>query len=86
VDELNARAQALAGVELFTGAEPAGSGAVQVLVTEAWHLVPEAGQESYTNALFDHWRAVAGGPEPLRVQVVDPSGAVMIEKSGAAGP
>ena len=82
VDDLNARAQALAGVELFTGAEPGGSGTVQVLVTEAWHLVPEAGQESYTNALFDHWRAVADGPEPLRLQVVDPSGTVVIEKSG----
>jgi hypothetical protein len=86
VDDLNARAQALAGVELFTGAEPAGSGTVQVLVTEAWHLVPEAGQESYTNALFDHWRAVAGGPEPLRLQVVDPSGTVITEKSGPASP
>jgi hypothetical protein len=86
VDDLNARARALAGVELFTGAEPAGSGTVQVLVTEAWHLVPEAGQESYTNALFDHWRAVAGGPEPLRLQVLDPSGAVVIEKSGPASP
>ena len=86
VDDLNARAQALVGVELFTGAEPAGSGTVQVLVTEAWRLVPEAGQESYTNALFDHWRAVAGGPEPLRFQVVDPSGTVVSEKSGPGLP
>jgi hypothetical protein len=86
VDELNARARALAGVELFTGAEPAGSGTVQVLVTDAWHLVPEAGQESYANVLFDHWRAVAGGPEPLRLQVIDPSGTVVSEKSGPARP
>lgn len=86
VDELNARAQALAGVELFTGAEPAGSGTVQVQVTEAWNLVPEAGQESYTNALFGHWQAVADGPEPLRLQMVDPSGTVVIEKSGPASP
>jgi hypothetical protein len=86
VDDLNARALALAGVELFSGAEPAGSGTVQVLVTEAWHLVPEAGQESYTNALFGHWQAVAGGPEPLRLQVVDRSGTVIIEKSGPASP
>jgi Bacterial SH3 domain len=82
VDELNARAQALAGVELFTGAEPAGSGTVQVVVTEAWDLVPEAGQESYANALFGHWQAVADGAAPLRLRLVDPSGKVVSEKSG----
>jgi uncharacterized protein YgiM (DUF1202 family) len=81
VDELNARAQALAGVELFTGAEPAGNGTVQVLVTEAWDLVPAAGQESYANALFGHWQAAADGPEQLRLQLVDPSGKVVSEKS-----
>jgi len=82
VSELNARAVAVAGVELFAGAEPTDSGTVQVMVTEAWDLVPEAGQQSYTNALFDHWRAAAGGSEPLRLQVVDPGGAVVSEKSG----
>ena len=81
VEEINARAQALAGVELFIGAEQVGSGAVQVLVTEAWHLVPQGGQESYTNALFGHWQAVADGSEPLRLQVIDPSGRVVGEKS-----
>ena len=86
VDELNARAEALAGVELFSGAEAAGGGTVQVLVTDAWDLVPEAGQESYTNALFGHWQAVAGGPDPLRLQLVDPSGTVVGEKSGPARP
>jgi uncharacterized protein YgiM (DUF1202 family) len=82
VDELNARAQALAGVELFAGAEPAGSGTVQVVVTEAWNLVPAAGQESYANALFGHWQAVADGAKPLRLQLVDPSGKVVSEKFG----
>ena len=86
VDDLNARARALAQVELFTGAEPAGRGAVRVLVTDAWRLVPEAGQESYTNALFDHWRAVADGAGPLRLQVVDPSGTVLIERTGPVSP
>jgi len=86
VTELNARAVAVAGVELFAGAEPTDSGTVQVLVTEAWDLVPEAGQQSYTNALFEHWRAAAGGAEPLRLQVVDPGGTVVSEKSGPAMP
>ena len=52
VTELNARAVAVAGVELFAGAEPADGGTVQVMVTEAWDLIPEAGQQSY------HERAV----------------------------
>jgi uncharacterized protein YraI len=82
VNELNARAQAVAGVELFTGAEPAGSGTVRVLVTEAWNLVPAAGQESYANALFSQWQAVADGAGRLRLQLVDPSGRVVSEKSG----
>jgi hypothetical protein len=82
VRDLNARALAVAGVELFTAAEPAGDGAVQVLVTEAWDLVPQAGQTSYANALFDRWRAAAGGSRPLRLQVVDRNGAVVSEKSG----
>ena len=82
VDVLNARAQALAGVELFTGVEPVESGTVRVLVTEAWDMVPEAGQRSYTNALFDRWQAAAGALGSLRLQVVDPRGAVVSEKSG----
>ena len=45
-------------------------------------LVPPAGRTSYTNALFDRWRAAAGGSGRLRVEVVDPSGAVVSEKSG----
>jgi hypothetical protein len=73
-------------VALFAGAEPADGGAVQVMVTEAWDLIPEAGQESYTNALFDHWRAVAVGGEQPRLQVVDPSGTVVSEKSGPRTP
>jgi SH3-like domain-containing protein len=83
VHELNARALEVAGVELFTGAEPTDDGAIRVLVTEAWDLVPQAGQTSYTNALFEWWRAAVGGSGPLRVQVVDPSGTVVNEKSGS---
>jgi uncharacterized protein YgiM (DUF1202 family) len=83
VDELNARAVARAGLELFTGAEPAGDGTVQVTVTETWDLVPEAGRESYLNTLFGQWYLARGGAGPLRVQVVDPSGAVVSEKSGS---
>jgi hypothetical protein len=86
VTELNARAVAVAGVELFAGAEPANGGTIRVMVTETWDLIPEAGQKSYTNALFEQWRAAAGGDDPLRVQVVDPDGTVVREKSGPTTP
>jgi SH3-like domain-containing protein len=86
VGKLNARAVAVAGVELFAGAEPADGGTVRVMVTEAWDLIPEAGQQSYTNALFDQWRAAARGSEPLRLQVVDPDGTIVREKSGPTTP
>ena len=77
---------AVAGVELFAGAEPADGGTVRVMVTEAWDLIPEAGQQSYTNALFEQWRDAAAGAEPLRLQVVDPDGTVVREKSGQQRP
>ena len=73
-------------MELFAGAEPADGGTVRVMVTEAWDLIPEAGQQSYTNALFDQWRAATGGSEPLRLQVVDPDGTIVREKSGPTTP
>jgi uncharacterized protein YraI len=81
VTTLNDGALAAAGVELFAGVEPADDGTVRVLVTESWNMVPDAGQKSYTNALFGYWQAVADSPEPLRVQLVDPSGRVVGEKS-----
>jgi hypothetical protein len=82
IDELNERAVALAGVELFSGAEAADKRTVRVLVTDAWNLVPEAGQTSYTNALFEGWRAALGTDGEAHLQVIDPSGAVVSEKSG----
>ena len=82
VSLLNERALAVAGVELFSGVEPAGDGTVRVLVTDAWEMVPQAGQTSYTNALYGRWRVAAGDVGALRVQVVDPMGTVVSEKSG----
>lgn len=81
VSMLNERALAAAGVELFTGVERSEGATVRVLVTEAWEMVPAAGQQSYTNALFSKWQAAVGDSGSLRVQLVDPSGAVVSEKS-----
>ena len=80
--ELNDRAVAAAGVDLFTEVGPAGDGAVQVTATEAWGVVPEGGQQSFMNTLV---RALAGGRrrhEPLRLQIVDDTGQVLDERSG----
>jgi uncharacterized protein YgiM (DUF1202 family) len=82
VTELNDRAVAVAGVDLFTDVKALGDGAVQVTATDAWTVVPEGGQQSYMNALFGHWLAAAGGGQPLRLQVVDQTGRVLMEQSG----
>jgi uncharacterized protein YgiM (DUF1202 family) len=82
VSKLNERALAAAGVELFTDVKALGDGAVQVIATEAWTVVPEGGQQSYMNTLFSHWLAAAGGEQPLRLQVVDRAGQVLREQSG----
>ena len=78
----NERAVAAAGVDLFTGVAPLGEGGVQVETTEAWATMSEPGQQNYLNALFARWRAAAGDAPALQLQIVDPNGALMMEKSG----
>ncbi|MCC2662931.1 MAG: Bacterial domain [Geminicoccaceae bacterium] len=82
VTQLNDRAVAAAGVDLFTGAEAAGDGTVQVTATEAWGVVPEGGQQSFMNTLFGRWQEAAGPGRRLRLQIVDESGQVLSERSG----
>ncbi len=83
VSELNDRAVSVAGINLFDDVRSTGGGGVQVLATETWARVPEAGQSSYMNALFDRWQSVANGLGPLSLQIVDPDGEVMMERSGS---
>lgn len=83
VAELNDRAVSVAGINLFSDVRSTGGGGVQVLATETWASVPEAGQTSYMNALFDRWQSVANGLGPLSLQIVDPSGQVMMERTGS---
>ena len=82
VTQLNDRAVAAAGVDLFTEVAPAGAGTVQVTATEAWGVVPEGGQQSFMNTLFGHWQEAAGAGRPLRLQIVDETGQVLDERSG----
>lgn len=81
VTYLNGRAQEVAGVDLFTGVESAGGGTVRVVATDAWSTVPPAGRRSYLNTLFDRWSAARDGEEPVRVQIVDDGGDVVMERS-----
>ena len=83
VSELNDRAVSVAGIELFNDVRSTGGGGVQVLATDTWAKVPEAGQSSYMNALFERWQSVANGLGPLSLQIVDPNGQVMMERSGS---
>ena len=81
VDYLNSRAVSVAGVGLFTTVEVVGDGTVQVAATEAWSTIPPAGQQSYANTLLDRWAAARGHGGPISVQIVDPDGQVLLERT-----
>lgn len=82
VDYLNSRAQAVAGVDLFTEVRPVGAGVVEVGTTNAWSSIPPAGQRSYVNTLLDRWVAATGADDPVSVRIVDAGGNVVMEQSG----
>jgi hypothetical protein len=81
VEYLNSRALSVAGVDLFTEVELAGNGVVQVAATEAWSSIPPGGQQSYANTLLDRWAAARGYGGPVSVQIVDPSGQILLEST-----
>ena len=76
---LNSRAS---GADLFSGIESPGDGVVHVSTTAAWQNIPPAGQRTYLNSLFDLWTVAQEGSGPTVVRIVDPSGRVLLEKSG----
>ena len=79
---LNSRASEASGADLFSGIESPGDGVVHVSTTAAWQKIPPAGQHSYLNSLFDLWTVAQEGSGPAVVRIVDPSGRVLLEKSG----
>lgn len=82
VQYLNNRALTAAGVDLFSDVRSPSADTVQVVTTDAWATVPQAGQQSYLNALYNSWLLVAGPNGERTVQIVDPDGDVVMEKSG----
>jgi Bacterial SH3 domain len=81
VSYLNERAVAIAGADLFSEVKPGAEGVVQVLATEAWSSIPPAGRQSYANTLLDRWAAAKEGSGPVAVQIIDPNGEVVMEKT-----
>ena len=81
VSYLNERATALAGADLFAKVEPGPEGAMRVIATETWSSLPPAGRQSYANTLLDRWAATKASAGPVVLQIVDPSGAVVMEKT-----
>jgi uncharacterized protein YgiM (DUF1202 family) len=81
VSYLNERATTLAGADLFTEVRPGPEGAMRVVATEAWSDLPPAGRQSYANTLLDRWAATKVSAGPAILQIVDPSGEVVMEKT-----
>jgi predicted nucleic acid-binding Zn-ribbon protein len=79
---LNSRAVEMAGADLFSGIKSPGDGVVHVSTTAAWQKIPTAGQHSYLDSLFDLWTVAQERSGPAVVRIVDPSGRVLLEKSG----
>lgn len=81
VSYLNERATVLAGADLFAKVEPGPEGAMRVVATETWSSLPPAGRQSYANTLLDRWAATKASAGPAVLQIVDPSGEVVMEKT-----
>jgi uncharacterized protein YraI len=81
VSYLNERASALAGANLFAEVKPGPEGAMQVVTTDTWSSLPPAGRQSYANTLLDRWAAAKVSAGPAVLQIVDPRGEVVMEKT-----
>lgn len=81
VSYLNERATTLAGADLFAKVEPGPEGAMRVVATETWSSLAPAGRQSYANTLLDRWAATKASAGPAVLQIVDPSGEVVMEKT-----
>ncbi len=81
VSYLNGRAEEITGADLFAEVKPGPGGAMQVVATDAWSTLPPAGQQSYANTLLDRWAATKVSPGPVVLQIVGPSGEVVMEKT-----
>jgi hypothetical protein len=85
VSYLNERAAAIAGTGVFAEVKPGPEGAMQVVTTEAWSDLPPAGRQSFANTLLDRWAATKASAGPAVLQIVNPSGEVVMEKAEPQG-
>ena len=70
-----------AGVDLFAEVKPGPGGVMRVVTTQNWSTLPPAGRQSYANTLLDRWAAAKESAGPVVLQIVDPDGEVLMEKS-----
>jgi hypothetical protein len=61
--------------------KPGPHGAMRVIATDAWSTLPPAGRQSYANTLLDRWAATKVSTGPAVLQIIDPSGEVVMEKT-----
>ena len=80
-DKLNERAENLAGVELFTGAENLGDGIIQVTATDVWLNASVSDRESNLNTIYKLWEAADGTGLPIAVYVVNKNGDMKMAKN-----
>lgn len=81
VEYINQRATRMAGARLFADVEPLAPGEVRVVATDVWQSIPLGGQKSYLNTLYLRWGFATAKGGPLRVELVDESGTLLMEKS-----
>ena len=81
VSYLNRRALALGGADLFAEVKPGPGGVMRVVATDNWSSLPPAGRQSYANTLLDRWAAAKVSAGPVVLQILDPSGEVVMEKT-----
>ena len=70
------------GARLFAGVETHDAGAVRVVATERWASVPEETRADHLASLFDRWLAASSGTGPLRLDIVNRDGKVLMTRTG----
>ena len=81
-DSLNIEVRRETGVTLFTDAHYMGDGIVNVTAADVWMSGSLAERQSNLDTLYEMWRAAEGSEFPVFVNIVSPSGNIVMSKSG----
>jgi hypothetical protein len=83
IQTLNKLERRVTGIDLFSGVKAMGGRAVHINATPAWDALSPFAKQTYLDTLLHDWVAAQGEHGPVVVRIVDPSGRVLLEKSGA---